>query len=471
MRGCELARLNSHREVTERNMSLLSNFGRKLSARKSAAADDIGVAEAHRMGQVPRFLLDALQFQDTRIDGLRNVSDAEWNRVLSDWHVVRLTLPLRRAHGDEMPTWVRERIDVFLADNALRFERIKEAYSRVAEALESAGIDHVVIKGFSLWPGYAEHPRYRPQSDIDLYCPRETVFRAHQVLVDLGYISRPEWGRISAEHLTPLIPPQSWQWRGNYFDSEIPIALEFHFRWWDNATMRIHPQGLEEFWKRRVGRAVDDIRFPALVAVDNLGYTAINLLRNLLQGFPAPEQVYSLARFLHVYADDRVFWQRWRDLHHDSLRRLEAISFCLASKWFACRLSEEAREEVARLAQPIHQFFRYFSKSTLSTQFGKTKDGLWLHLELLDSPVDKAVVFFQRVLPLRNFMIQPGETEVANSTERNQLPSRPERLHRQSTRFVKWVVSRSIHHLLLLPGTLRRRLGYQLARKNLVRRA
>ena len=366
-------------------MPLLSNRGRKLSAGMSSGADDFSVAEEHKIGEVPRFLLDALRFQAPRVEGLLNVSDAEWNRVLSDWHVVRLTLPLRRSHGGEMPAWVRERIDVFLADNALRFERIKDAYSRVAGTLEAAGIDHVVIKGFSLWPGYTEHPRYRPQSDIDLYCPRETALRAHAKLLALGYTSRPEWGRVSAEHLTPLIPPHSWQPDGNYFGPEIPIALELHCRWWDNATMRIHPHGLEEFWQRRVRRAIDDVPFSALDPVDNVGYTAINLLRTLLRGFPPPEQAYSLARFLHAYADNRSFWQKWRELHHDSLRRLEAVSFCLASEWFACRLSEEAQEEVDRLSPAVHQFFRHFAKAALSTQFGKAKDGLWLHLELLES--------------------------------------------------------------------------------------
>jgi hypothetical protein len=441
-------------------MSLLSNFGRKMLVRRSSSpANEVSVvAEEQEMREVPRFLLDALRFQDAREEGLRNVSDAEWNRVLSDWHVVRLTLPLRRAFGEEMPAWVRERIDIFLADNALRFERIKEAYSRVAKALAQAGTDHIVIKGFALWPGYTDHPKYRPQSDIDLYCPRETVFRAQDALLALGYISRPEWGRVSAEHLTPLIPPHSWQWRGNYFDPEIPIGLELHFRWWDNATMRIRPQGLEEFWQRRVKRAVDDVPFPALDPVDNLGYTAINLLRNLLRGFPAPEQVYSLARFLHVYADDRSFWQRWRELHHDSLRRLEAVSFCLASECFTCRLSEEAQEEVDRLSPAVHQFFRHFSKSALSTEFGRTKDGLWLHLELLESKSEEAAVLFQRVFPVRASTIRPLAADATGDAK--------DRLTRKSATFMKWFFARSFHHLLLLGATLRRGLAFRLAPKD-----
>jgi len=420
----------------------------------------------NKMGVVPRFLVDALRFQDPRKEGLRNVSDAEWNRVVSDWHVVRLTLPLRQLHGDEIPAWVRERIDIFLADNALRFERIKEAYSRAAKALDQAGVDHCVIKGFSLWPGYTEHPKYRPQSDIDLYCRPETVVHAREALLALGYTTKSEWGRLSPEHLSPLIPPQSWTWRGNYFDPEIPAPFELHFAWWDGVTTRLHPQGPHDFWKRRVRTGIDDLCFPALDPVDNLGYTAINLLRNLLGGFAAVEQMYSLARFLHTFADDRPFWQRWRTLHHDSLRPLEAVSFLAASEWFACRLSEEAQEEVDRLSPGVHRFFRHFSKAALSTAFGRTKDGLWLHLELLESKSQKAAVLFERVVPVCKSKVRPLAADDSTEEVKGKTYSRPDHLTRKSVTFAKWFIARSFHHLLLLGTTLLRGLAFRLAPKD-----
>jgi hypothetical protein len=418
-----------------------------------------------KMGEVPTFLMDALRFQEAKTEGLRNASDAEWTRVLAHWHTVRLTLPLRRAYSDEMPIWVGERVDTFLADNAARFERVKEAYLRVAKALDEAGVDHLVLKGFSLWPGYTEHPKYRPQSDIDLYCRPETILRAREALLALGYTTKPEWGRLSPEHLSPLIPPHSWTWRGNYFDPEIPITFELHFAWWDGATTHIHPQGLHEFWQRRVRTTVDDFCFPALEPADNLGYTAINLLRNLLDGFPAVEQMYGLARFLHTNADNHSFWRKWRTLHHDSLRRLEAISFLSASEWFACRLSEEAQEEVDRLSPAVHQFFRHFSKSALSPEFLRTKDGLWLHLELLESKSEKATVLFQRIFPVRKSTIRPLAADGAGDAK-GETYSRPDRLPRKSATFVKWFLARGLHHLLLLGTTLRRGLAFRLSPKD-----
>ena len=47
-------------------------------------------------------------------------------------------------------------------------------------------------------------------------------------------------------------------------------------------------------------------------------------------------------------ADDRVFWQRWKSTHEESLRAIQAISFRLASEWFDCRVPVEVVEEFDR---------------------------------------------------------------------------------------------------------------------------
>jgi MFS family permease len=423
------------------------------------------------MSEIPTFLLGSLQFQNARTESLRKVSDAEWEQVLTDWRLVRLAFPLREVCGDDLPRWVRERIDIFRADNELRFERIKKAYILAAQAFLDAGADHVVLKGFSLGRGYTDHPIHRPQSDIDLYCPPDAIFRARAALFALGYTTEPDLGQESTEHLPALIPSQSWKWRGNHFDPDMPVSFEFHFSLWDSTTRRIYPEGLGEFWSRRQERVLDNLCFPAFEPVDNLAYTALNLLRNLLGSYPAAEQVYCLARFLHTQAHDRLFWQRWRDLHPDSLRRLEAVSFHLASECFGCRLSEEAREEVNRLAPPIHQFFRHFSKSTLSTRFGRIKDGLWLHLDLLETRADKSAILFQQLVPIglaTHRSVAGDERTLENAGGKN-LVSRVPKADRELMEYAKWFVTRGFYHVALLPVRLWSGLCYRLSRKNLGR--
>ena len=421
------------------------------------------------MHEIPAFLLDALRFQNSRKEMLRQVRDDEWQRVLSDWHVARLTLPLRQVCGDELPAWVREQIDVSIAKTGLRFERIKSTYARVAKALEHENVPHLVIKGFSLWPGYTEHPKYRPQSDIDLYCPPADVFCARDCLLALGYQTQhPRGKQFGSEHLPGLLQPHSWVWRGDYFDPNIPISFELHFSWWDSLTTRIHPKGFEDFWPRREQRDIDGIRYTGLAPVDNLGYTAINLLRTILKAFPPAEQLYGLGRFLHLHADDHVFWKQWRGLHPESLRRLQAISFCLAQDWFACRLSDEAQDEVNRLPSPIRKFLSHFSDSMRTPRYITTKDGLWLHLDLLQSSKDRAAVFFQRMVPIHGETIQKvlGEEPPPKnrSNETPVLRSSPPR--RGPVEYASYFVCRSVRHLVLFPVTLARGLTYRVSCRN-----
>jgi predicted MFS family arabinose efflux permease len=423
------------------------------------------------MHELPAFLRDALQFQNPRWEGLRRVSDAKWKCILSDWYVVRLTLPLRQTCGECLPQWVRERIDVFLADNTQRFGRIKTAYSKAARAFDDAGTDHAVIKGFSLWPGYTEHPKYRPQSDIDVYCPSEKICCARDALLSIGYRTQPHLGQVAGEHLFALPSSVSREWGGNHFDPDIPTSFKLHFSWWDMENSRIPFQGVDEFWSRREKRMLDDISFPALDPVDNLGHIAIDLLLHLLNNFPATDKVYGLARFLHTHSHDHAFWQRWQELHHDSLRRLEGISFRLASDWFACWLPEEVQEEIGALAPPVQAWFQHFSEATRSTRFDTTKDGLWLHLVLLESKTDKSVIFLQRIAPIlpRSRAIGNGLgcEQVAEGPIHANLHSRLSHAGRKPMEYAKWSATRSAHHLAVLPPTLWRGLRFRLSQKNL----
>ncbi len=421
--------------------------------------------ETHKMRSIPPFLLDALQFRDPRREALRDVADAQWEEVLSSWLTVRLTLPLRQRFGDDLPDWVRLRIDTYLRDNALRFERIKAVYSAVAMALGEVEVDHVVVKGFSLWPGYTEHPRFRPQSDLDLYCPPESVSRARDALLALGYESSRLGEHLVRDHVNPMIPKVRWKWRGNHFDPEIPVSFELHFRLWNASVMRLNPAGLDQFWSRRIIRQVDDIYFPGLDAVDNLGYTALNVLRDLFWSRPAADQVYGIARFLHTQADDGPFWRKWRDLHEESLRRLEAVAFRLASDWFDCRLPEEAQEEVDRLPAAVHGWFQRFSQSGLNRRFGEEKDGVWLHLKFLDSSAEKVSVLLRSLLQFPACIptvvsvcgedLRSGQEKVKNG------PSGLLRICGRSIKYAGWLVHRSATRLAKLPFFLWRGLSFR----------
>lgn len=403
------------------------------------------------MRKIPGFLFRALSFQNPDRAALRSAKRADWEAVLSDWQAARLALALQENYAEDLPDWVRSRIDAYSSDTALRFERIKAVYTRVAKALEDVNADHVVIKGFSLWPGYTRHPRFRPQGDIDLYCPPDSILKARDLLLAFGYTPNREQEHLPKDHLCTLMPQPGWKPTANLFDPDMPICFELHYCWWNESTMRLSPAGLDEFWQRRTARRVDDLLFPALDPIDNLAYTALNVLRDLFGALPAPEQVHGLARFLQTACDDEQFWRRWHDLHPDSLRQLEAISMRLAKEWFGCRLPEEVQEEIHAHPTIVHGWFHEFLKSGPSYGFALSKDGVWLHLTFLQSLRDKASVLRQGLflVPKKMPRLADAVDETAQSAKSHFGPavSRAVKYSWQLLRHAGWLASRSVVRL------------------------
>ena len=327
--------------------------------------------------------LAALQFAGERAA----LTDAEWEAALyyCDRHQITLLL------GD--------RAESRRVKNRVRVARLKREFWEVKEALDAAGIEFAMLKGFTHWGQYWPDPDSRVQYDLDLYCP-EAATAARDALLRIGYVP---WAAEDSrtDHLPPLARPSAWQWGGDFFDPEIPVSVELHFRLWDEATERFPAPGLGDFWGRRVTRSLEGRDYLALDPADGLGYSALHLLRHLLRGELRAASVWELGYFLDHHTGDGEFWARWRDLHPPELRRLQAIGFRLAAEWFGCGLSPEAQAEVDQLPANIGRWFEQYAASPAESLIRPNKDELWLHLRLLDSFGKKAAVARRRLLPSR----------------------------------------------------------------------
>lgn len=405
------------------------------------------------MPDVPQHVtavLAALNLRDSRREALRTLTDPEWEDLLSRWDIVHLTIPLRHVCGDELPEWVRLQIDQNLVNNAERFKRIQVVYTEFASALRERGAEHLVIKGFAQSPDFVEHPRFRLQGDIDVYCPPESIFRARDALFAIGYEPAKGMEQVPSDHLPTMMRKTDWKWRGDFYDPEMPLVFELHFCFWNERTARFGPTGLESFWVRRVERRVDQMSFPALDPVDNLGYVALHVLRDLLRGGRIAYNVFELARNLHTNADNEPFWKNWRELHDDALRRLEAISFRLASDWFACRLPQEVQREIDCLPDQVQSWFESCGHYPRRSWFHPNKAGLWLQFSLVESWRDKVAVLFERLIPT-----QMPSAEMVNAGD----AALDERAKNRSSvqkraRYAAHVCSRLSYHLSVLPSTL-----------------
>src|SRR5271156_397665 len=150
------------------------------------------MVELNQLEGVPSFfvaVLEALQLRGAETLGLWELTDAKWQDLLAVCDLAHLTLPLMRTCREDAPGWVLSRAKRNLADNKIRVERIETAYREVAQAFEHAGVEHLVLKGFAQYPGFADSLDHRMQSDIDLYCPEECILAAQASLRTLGYES------------------------------------------------------------------------------------------------------------------------------------------------------------------------------------------------------------------------------------------------------------------------------------------
>ena len=334
-------------------------------------------------------LLGSLRFDGSAPD-LAGFNEAEWKSALYFFDRHQLTLLPR----GRFPESVQRRLDQNLAANRERIRRMKQAFWQVQDTLDAAGIEFVVLKGFANWDRFTADPERRLQYDLDLYCPGAAI-DARTALKSLGYESIPTDGRTAVDHLPALVRKTGWQWKGDFFDPEIPLSVELHFRLWDEVTEGFRVPGVEDFWSRRVTQSLDGREYLALDPVDSVGYACLHLLRHLLRGDVRAANVYELAYFLHVSADNEGFWRRWRRLQG------AGICFLLAKSWFGCRLHSAAQSEIDLLPPRVRKWFDRYAWSPAEALFHPNKDELWLHLSLLDSFSKKWQVVRRRLAPMR----------------------------------------------------------------------
>jgi len=347
----------------------------------------------------PLDVIRALRFREGSDDGLRRLAAADWKSLLAATDRDHITLALAVRCRSVFPSEAQTYLDGALQRNAARYGRLCSAYQEIAEALSAGGIEFHVLKGFAQWPWYMDDPRHRYQSDLDLYCRPEFLKRAAEALSGLGYEPHRNDASGCSDHLPLMIRRTGWTWEGDYYDPNRPPYVEVHFRFWDAETEGFAAGDAEGFAARSEIREVDGMPLPTLSVIDGLRYSAMHLVRHLLRGDLHVRHVYELAHFLERSADDRAFWEGWRNTGDQAPRLVEAIAFRLAAEWFHCRLHPVARRTMEQMPAGAERWFRLFAFSPALNTTKPNKDELWLHLCLVEDPLVRRRIAVRRVLP------------------------------------------------------------------------
>ncbi|HXK07556.1 MAG TPA: MFS transporter [Verrucomicrobiae bacterium] len=339
--------------------------------------------------------LAALHLSEPRADLLALRSERDAHDALAYCDRSQITLAMHRAAPEFLPEEMTRRAE----KNLVRLRNLEQLYDYLRKLLSGAGLDFIALKGITQCAFSGMRPEDRVQYDVDLYLPGPQAEAACKRLLAHGYQQVEGMDAFPTDHLPALVPPAHWEWRGDYFAADLPLAVELHFRFWDAGVERLHAPGVEEFWNRRTTRVVSGLEMPVLRAPDAIGYAALHLLKHVLRGDTRPFHVYELALCLHNSAADEDLWREWQALHAPELRRLEAVAFRLSEAWFGPAMAPAVREEIERLPAATLAWFDDFWAGPARSPFVPNKDELWLHLSLLSSSFDRLTVARRRLLP------------------------------------------------------------------------
>lgn len=339
---------------------------------------------------------------------LRSLTDQQWERLLRFSDLAHLTLPLARAHTVKLPDWVRERLDRNLLDNQDRFRLIKATYEEADVCMRQAGIEYLVIKGFTLTPDFVEYPWLRQQSDLDFYILDIRLLEpAQSALMSVGYLPNITVDFRRADHAPTLYRLGNWIWAGNAFDPQMPLSIELHFCLWNEKVTLIPDHEISQFHERRRIRNIEGMQVPVLEDVDILSHLSMHILRDLLAYGTPIHHLYDLAGFLDKRATDEDFWRKWQVQHSDALRSKMLIAFDLARRCFGCAIPEIVEELLSRLPQEQRSWLEQFGQLPLEIPFRESKDAFWLHCTLLQHGCNRRTLirrtFFPNRLPNPDF--------------------------------------------------------------------
>ena len=340
--------------------------------------------------------LEILQLQTPSADRLTFLTDAERQRFLKWCDDRQLTLMLSQACRSRLPAWALEPTLQKTARYELRFRRLKKELFEIAESLDQASLEFVMLKGLSHAPALTPNAQLRAQGDIDLWLIGSSAHKAQDVLKKLGYVPLLD---SKSRHLPPMGRPSNWQWRGDPFDPEMPISVELHYDLWSEAEEYIAVPDIEQFWERKKLRDFDGHKINVLCDEDLLGFAALHLMLHLLHGDLPLQRAWEIARFLDTHMDDEFFWTSWRNAHSTALAQVETSIFHIVTDWFGCRSRQELGADVQKLPVPVKSWLGKFSLAPLTREWAPNKLEIWLHLAFISSRKDKAFVLFRRLFP------------------------------------------------------------------------
>lgn len=203
---------------------------------------------------------------------------------------------------------VLARFEQNLADNRCRVDHLLSETACINEKLSQAGVQYVVIKGFSLWPEFCSDPYLRTQCDLDYLVAKHSINTAKNVLLESGYEARRRTD-VQFEFERPLqrVPSQ--------FDSPYNLqttpTVELHVGIWEDITHNVPLEEPAFVLDSAKLKEWGGLRFTVLSEEDALLLQLLHAFQHVLSYWVKLSWLLEIAHFMKKRWRDSVFWKRF----------------------------------------------------------------------------------------------------------------------------------------------------------------
>jgi hypothetical protein len=308
--------------------------------------------------------------------GLPSLDTLGWRKLLSFLDEHGLTLLFRRKFPNaSLPDWVNQRLEQNFAENSKRYDSILFQQRKILRAFAAQNIDATLLKGLAIALQAYPDMRDRVQYDLDFFIRPAQLQQAARVCLDSGYQLDKEQ---TPDHIC-MVPPETYVWRGNFFDPLIPLKIELHGQLWhdryyiDLSGLLSEPETI----------AAQDVRLqPArlLSAVDQFVFLNLHFFRHLFQNQVRLSHLYEMGVFLK---DARI----WSDAMDRVGERLSARGILLLNLHLVLQLFRLPKQTMpvgadeSDLPFPVRTWLRNDAVNDLISRFYGNKNHVLLQME------------------------------------------------------------------------------------------
>lgn len=246
-----------------------------------------------------RLITDSLRLDAAQVD----VGAVEnWGAVLdhADAHsLTPLLCAAWRGSGvwSRIPTAHQDRVERALGDNAKRQANVRAELLEIDSLLTTAGVPHIVLKGWPLAERLYADPAHRVIYDHDFLVPADQAEAGHAALQAAGFRRLPAKDEWIEKHLPSLWRNDGYEWDGYLFDPDYPRSVEMHVRLWEDRWRGLRVRDLPDVWAWAQSRNVAGRAMTVLSDEDTLIHLAMHFAGHLIEREARLNQLLDLARF------------------------------------------------------------------------------------------------------------------------------------------------------------------------------